>query len=129
MRLLILMSVLQGAAMISQAVFFVMVVDGVFMKEKSFGEVHPYLAALLFAIVIRSASSYAIGRTGVDMAAAVKKQLRLKLVKSFTEDPLLSATDSHSGKKVSLLLDAVDETDGFFSKYIPQFIQIYHIPF
>lgn len=128
MRLLILMSVLKGAAMISQAVFFVMVVDGVFMKEKSFGEITPYLAALLFAIVIRSASSYAIGRTGVDMAAAVKKQLRLKLVKSFTEDPLLSATDSHSGKKVSLLLDAVDETDGFFSKYIPQLIQSYIIP-
>lgn len=126
--LLIVMSVLRGTAMIGQAVFFVLVVDGVFIKDKSFGEIAPFLVALLFAIIIRSLSGYLIGKTGVDMAATVKKQLRLKLIHAFKEDPLLSSTESHSGKKVSLLLDSVDETDGFFSKYIPQLIQSYIIP-
>lgn len=126
--LLIVMSVLKGASMIGQAVFFVLVVDGVFIKDKSFGEILPYLYALVAMIIIRSASSYLIGRTGVNMAADVKKQLRMNLVKSFKEDPLLSTAESHSGQKVGLLMDAVDETDGFFSKYIPQLMQSYIIP-
>ncbi|WP_033542697.1 thiol reductant ABC exporter subunit CydD [Planococcus sp. CAU13] len=126
--LLIVLSLLKGAAMIGQALFFVLVVDGVFIKDKSFEDVVPYLFALLAALVIRSASSYGIGRTGVDMAASVKKQLRLKLINSYKGDPLLSTAESHSGQKVSLLLDAVDETDGFFSKYIPQLMQSYIIP-
>lgn len=126
--LLIVSSVLKGASMIGQAVFFVLVVDGVFIKDKSFGEILPYLYALVAMIIIRSASSYLIGRTGVNMAADVKKQLRMKLIKSFKEDPLLSTAESHSGQKVGLLMDAVDETDGFFSKYIPQLMQTYIIP-
>ncbi|TAA72646.1 thiol reductant ABC exporter subunit CydD [Planococcus salinarum] len=126
--LLIAMSVLKGASTIGQAVFFVLVVDGVFIKGRSFEEILPFLYALLISIIIRSLSSYIIGRTGVEMAAVVKKQMRMKLIRSFAEDPLLSSAESHSGRKVSLLMDAVDETDGFFSKYIPQLIQSYIIP-
>lgn len=126
--LLIAMSVLKGTATIGQAVFFVLVVDGVFIKSKGFEEILPFLFALFTAILIRSGSSYLIGRTGVDMSATIKKKIRLKLVRSFAEDPLLSSEEGHSGQKVSLLLDAVDETDGFFTKYIPQLIQSYIIP-
>lgn len=89
----------------------------------------PFLYGLLGAIIIRSLSSYIIGRTGVEMAAAVKKEMRMKLIRSFAQDPLLASAESHSGRKVSLLMDAVDETDGFFSKYIPQLMQSYIIPF
>lgn len=128
MSLLIAMSVLKGISMIGQAVFFVLAVDGVFIQDKSFAEIVPYLYALVATIIIRSASSYLIGRTGVNMAADVKKELRLKLVNSFKEDPLLSSAESRSGQKVGLLMDAVDETDGFFSKYIPQLMQSYVIP-
>lgn len=126
--LLIAMSVLKGAATIGQAVFFVLVVDGVFIKNKGFEEILLFLFALLIAIFIRSGSSYLIGRTSVNMSATIKKKIRLKLIRSFAEDPLLSSSESHSGQKVSLLLDAVDETDGFFTKYIPQLIQSYIIP-
>lgn len=127
--LLIVMSVLKGAATIGQAVFFVLAVDGVFLKDRSFEEIMPFLYGLLGAIIIRSLSSYIIGRTGVEMAAAVKKEMRMKLIRSFAQDPLLASAESHSGRKVSLLMDAVDETDGFFSKYIPQLMQSYIIPF
>ena len=129
MGLLIVMSILKGAATIGQAVFFVLAVDGVFLKDRSFAEIMPFLHGLLGAIIIRSLSSYIIGRTGVEMAAAVKKEIRMKLIRSFAQDPLLASAESHSGRKVSLLMDAVDETDGFFSKYIPQLMQSYIIPF
>lgn len=126
--LLIAMSVLKGAATISQAVFFVLVVDGVFMKDQSFEEILPFLYALLGSFILRSLSNYVIGRTGVEMSATIKQNIRMKLIRSFADDPLLSSAESHSGRKVSLLMDAVDETDGFFSKYIPQLIQSYIIP-
>lgn len=128
MAWLIVASLLKGLAMVGQALFFVWIADAVFLKDASFAEVLPYFWGLLAAIVIRSVSGYAIGRTGVNLAAEAKSALRAKLISSFAENPLQASVQGQSGEKVSLLLDAVDEADGYFSKYIPQMIQSSIIP-
>ncbi|WP_088009123.1 thiol reductant ABC exporter subunit CydD [Indiicoccus explosivorum] len=128
-RLLMAASVLKGLAMVGQALFFVMVADRVFLNGASFRDIIPLLGGLLAAILLRVSSGYAIGRTGRNLAAAVKKELRSELIASFADSPLLASARGQSGRKVSLLLDAVDETDGFFSLYIPQLMQTYIIPF
>ena len=125
---LIAASLLKGMAMIGQALFFVWIADAVFLKDASFQEVMPYFSGLLAAILLRVASGYVIGRMGVNLAAEVKSALRTKLISSFAENPLQASFQGQSGEKVSLLLDAVDEVDGYFSKYIPQMIQSYIIP-
>jgi len=128
MALLAAASVLKGAAIILQALFFVWIVDSVFLKNASFETVIPLLAGLLGAIVLRVACGYVLGRTGVHLATAVKSQLRKRLIRLFAANPLQAEAQGQSGQKVSLLMDAVDETDGFFSKYIPQMMQTYTIP-
>lgn len=128
MAFLAVASVLKGLAMVGQALFFVWVTTDVFLGGASFGEIVPLLVGLLAAILLRVASGYAIGRSGVELASKVKRELRQKLIASFASDPLLSSFQGQSGQKVSLLLDAVDETDGYFNKYIPQMIQTYTIP-
>ncbi|MFD1864860.1 thiol reductant ABC exporter subunit CydD [Planococcus chinensis] len=128
MAFLAVASVLKGLAMVGQALFFVWVTTDVFLGGASFGEIVPLLFGLLAAILLRVASGYAIGRSGVELASKVKRELRQKLIASFASDPLLSSFQGQSGQKVSLLLDAVDETDGYFNKYIPQMIQTYTIP-
>jgi ATP-binding cassette subfamily C protein CydD len=121
-------SLLKGLAMIGQALFFVWIADGVFLKNASFEEVVPYFYGLLGAVLLRVVCGYIIGRSGVNLAAEVKMDLREKLIGSFAGNPLQASIQGQSGKKVSLLLDAVDELDGYFSKYIPQMIQSYIIP-
>lgn len=128
MAFLFIASFLKGAAMIGQALFFVWIADGVFLKGASFEEVLPYLYGLFGAILVRVACGYIIGRSGVNLAAEVKMDLRKKLIASFASNPLQASIQGQSGQKVSLLLDAVDELDGYFSKYIPQMVQSYIIP-
>ncbi|MDN7243286.1 thiol reductant ABC exporter subunit CydD [Planococcus sp. N028] len=121
-------SVLKGVAIILQALFFVWIVDGVFLKGDTFETILPLLAGLLGAVLLRVACGYVLGRTGVHLATTVKSELRKKLIGSFATNPLQAAAQGQSGQKVSLLMDAVDEVDGFFSKYIPQMMQTYTIP-
>lgn len=127
-RLLYLASAAKGLAMIGQALFFVWVADEVFLKQASFAEVLPLLATLLGFILVRAAAGYSLGRLGVSISAEARGELRQKLIASYKEDPLQTALAGQSGRKVGLLLEAVDDTDGYFSKYIPQMIQSYTIP-
>ena len=121
-------SFLKGVATIGQALFFVLIADRVFLQNAAFESLLPLFGGLFAAILLRVGAGYAIGRAGVNLAADVKSEFRNNLIKSFAENPLLSASQGQSGQKVSLLMDAVDEVDGFFSKYIPQMIQTYIIP-
>lgn len=127
-RLLFLASLAKGLAMIGQALFFVWVADEVFLKDAAFGEVMPLLAALLGVILLRAGASYAIGRLGVTLSVEARRRLRRELIAAYKDNPLQGSIAGQSGRKVGLLLEAVDGTDGYFSKYIPQMIQSYTIP-
>ncbi|MDE0584360.1 thiol reductant ABC exporter subunit CydD [Planococcus sp. A6] len=127
-RLLFLASLAKGLAMIGQALFFVWVADSVFLKSASFEDVLPLLAALLAVILLRAGASYAIGRLGITLSVEARRRLRRELIATYKENPLQGSIAGQSGRKVGLLLEAVDDTDGYFSKYIPQMIQSYTIP-
>ena len=57
------------------------------------------------------------------MASKVKGDLRKILLHKFSQNPVQSAQQGQSGRKVSVMMDAVDEIDSYFSSYIPQVIQ------
>ncbi|ANU24394.1 thiol reductant ABC exporter subunit CydD [Planococcus donghaensis] len=128
MTFLVAMSILKGLATIGQALFFVMIADRVFLQSATFESLIPLFGGLLLSILLRAGSGYAIGKTGVNLAADVKNEFRNTLIQSFARNPLLAAAQGQSGQKVGLLMDSVDEIDGFYSKYIPQMIQTYIIP-
>lgn len=128
MVLLVAASILKGLSTIGQALFFVWIADHVFLRGSSFETVMPLMFGLLAAILLRAACGYAISIAGVNLAFDVKEELRSKLIESFAHNPLQTAAKGQSGQKVSLLMDSVDEVDGFYSKYIPQLIQSYIIP-
>ncbi|MBM7096293.1 thiol reductant ABC exporter subunit CydD [Bacillus sp. H-16] len=121
-------SFLTGAVMIAQAYLIVLIVDGIFMQGRSFSWTVPYLGALLVVLLVRSLLSYFAARTGIRMASKVKQDFREALLKKFTKNPVQASLEGQSGKKVSVMLDAVDEVDGFYSRYIPQMILTYVVP-
>lgn len=119
---------IKGLAMVMQALFLVLVVDGIFMKGDGFSSIVPYLWGLAGAVLLRSASGYVIGRIGVSLSTQVQTNMRERLIHSFANDPLQASMEEQSGRKVGLLLDSVDEVDGFFRQFIPQMVQTAIIP-
>ncbi len=121
-------AVITGASIIGQSYLIVAIVDQTFLKDASFTDVVPLLIGLFFMLLIRTVFHYLSGRTGVKMASKVKGNLRTLLLHKFSQNPMKSAQKGQSGRKVSVMMDAVDEIDSYFSSYIPQVIQATIIP-
>ncbi|WP_404430378.1 thiol reductant ABC exporter subunit CydD [Sutcliffiella horikoshii] len=125
---LILIAILTGATVIGQAYFFVTIVDRVFLRGHTFQEILPFLGGLLAVLTARAALTYWSGLTGVKLAAKVKRDFRIALLQKFSNSPVQASLKGQSGQKVSVMMDAVDEIDPYFSRYVPQVIQSSIIP-
>lgn len=125
---LVIISILISFSIIGQAYFVVTIVDGIFLKGHSFQDVIPLLGALLLVFFVRAMLIYLNGRTGVKMASTVKRGIRKSLLHNFSTNPIQASLTGQSGRKVSVMMDAVDEIDSYFSKYIPQMIQTMIVP-
>ncbi|WP_100372837.1 thiol reductant ABC exporter subunit CydD [Bacillus sp. FJAT-45037] len=126
--LLILTAVFSGSTVVAQAYFIVRIVDQVFLQGAAFAEIVPLLGWLFIALLARVLCNYINGFLGVRMASKVKADLRQSLLHAFTSNPLQTSVQGQSGRKISVLMDSVDEVDSYFSKYIPQAIQTSIIP-
>ncbi|WP_332630782.1 thiol reductant ABC exporter subunit CydD [Halalkalibacter flavus] len=109
-----------GIVVISQAYLIVSIVDDLFLNKQTFDQILPLLFVLLGVLLVRASLSYLSGKIGVEMAARVKKKYRERLLHSYGSRTVMASTKGQSGSKMSVMLDAVDELDSFFSKYIPQ---------
>ncbi|MCA0972418.1 thiol reductant ABC exporter subunit CydD [Halobacillus litoralis] len=126
--LLTLASVLIGAAIIGQSYYFVAIVERMFLDQESFQEVVPLLFGLLAVLAGRALFTWLHGRTGVSMAAYAKSEFRKRIIHKFSKNPVQASLEGQSGRKVSVLMDSVDEVDGYFSQYIPQMISTAVVP-
>lgn len=125
---LLLIALVMGTATIGQAYLLVKIVDGIFLRGQSLATILPYLGGLLLVLLIRSSFNYLSGKIGIQLAAKVKADFRKALLEKFTKNPVLASLRGQSGEKVSVMMDAVDEVDGYFTKYIPQMMQTSIIP-
>lgn len=121
-------STLLGLAIVAQAYLIAGIVDRVFLKDASLTDVWPLLAALLVAFAFRAIFSWLNGRTGIRLASSVKGEVRKKLLNKWAHQPLTASVGSQSGRKVSVIMDAVDGLDGYYSKYVPQRIETTLVP-
>ncbi len=126
--LMAVFAILSGVTIIGQSYLIVTIVDRLFLKGATFSEVVPLLIGLLCTFFLRTVFHYLNGRTGVKMASRVKGDLRKNLLHKFTHNPVQLAQQGQTGRKVSVMMDAVDEVDNYFSSYMPQVIQATIIP-
>ena len=125
---LTLFSLLIGTMIIAQAYLLVTIIDGVFLGDKTFRDILPLLAGLLMVLFARVLFGYLNGRKGIQMGARQKETYRQQLVEKYSGSSVQSSLIGQSGKKVSMIMDAVDEVDSYYSEYIPQIIQSAIIP-
>ncbi|HLR02502.1 MAG TPA: thiol reductant ABC exporter subunit CydD [Virgibacillus sp.] len=126
--ILTLFSLLMGTMIIAQAYLLVTIIDGVFLGDKTFRDILPLLAGLLMVLFARVLFGYLNGRKGIQMGARQKETYRQQLVEKYSGSSVQSSLIGQSGKKVSMIMDAVDEVDSYYSEYIPQIIQSAIIP-
>ncbi|WP_088036272.1 thiol reductant ABC exporter subunit CydD [Evansella clarkii] len=128
MYLLLLLSVLTGAAVIAQAYYIVAIVDLIFLQGAPFQSIVSLMGVLAVVLAARAAFSYLNGRTGIKLASEVKADFRQSLLSKYRRNPVQASLKGQSGRKVSVLLDSVDEIDSYFSQYYPQMIQTSVVP-
>ncbi|MGD7044699.1 thiol reductant ABC exporter subunit CydD [Jeotgalibacillus proteolyticus] len=125
---LVVTAILTGLSIIAQAYLIVLAVDRVFLQGQPFESIVPILGWLALALLLRAGLTFASGRAGVRMASKVKQDFRRRLLDKFSKNPVQASLQGQSGQKVSVMMDAVDEIDSYFSRYIPQVIQTSIIP-
>ncbi len=126
--LLVVSSVLIGMMILGQAYFFVAIIERIYLQEEPFEGVFLLLAGLLLVIIGRALLTHINGWAGVKIASEAKRDLRDSLLAKYSRNPIQASLQGQSGQKVSVLMDAVDEVDPYFSSYIPQIIQSAIVP-
>ncbi|MCP8615691.1 thiol reductant ABC exporter subunit CydD [Salirhabdus salicampi] len=126
--ILLALAVLTGCAIVGQAYLFVFIIDSAFLQGSHFSDLLLYLGLLFGVLTIRIFLSYVSKRKGVKLAAEVKRKMRKQLFRHYVSSPMQMSIRNKTGEKVSIVLDAIDEMEGYFSQYIPQMIQTTVIP-
>ncbi len=128
MALLVLFALIAGTMVIAQAYLLVIIIEDAFLGDANLTDALPWLGILLLVLLFRTGSTYLSGRTGVKIGAHAKAEFRQSLLHQYKITPVQASITGQSGGKVSILMDAVDEVESYFSSYIPQVIQSSLIP-
>lgn len=117
-----------GAAIVGQAVLLAESVEKIFVQRASLSSVAVMLVVLLGVMAARTLLSYGNGRIGLQMAARAKTDMRAAVLRKLTKASMPMALRGQTGGKVSVVLDAVDEADSYFSQYVPRMMEAAIIP-
>ncbi|WP_347861663.1 ABC transporter transmembrane domain-containing protein [Salimicrobium sp. PL1-032A] len=117
-----------AASIILQGYLFVAVVDQVFIGGAGVAQVATTMLYLLLVLWVRTGVSDVISRAGVRLGTRAKMSMRTMLLEKMAGSPVKDAGQQQSGKRIGVFMDAVDETDSYFSGYIPQVIQSSIVP-
>ncbi|WP_084031740.1 thiol reductant ABC exporter subunit CydD [Anaerobacillus arseniciselenatis] len=113
---------------ILQAYVIATIVDGVFLKDRGLSDVSILLGVLLFIFIGRGLLNYFTTKYGVKLASVVKMKLRNKLVEKLSSLQANQLYEEKTGKRVSVLTDAVDQLDAYYSSFLPQVFNAAVIP-
>ncbi|GAA0454416.1 thiol reductant ABC exporter subunit CydD [Alkalibacillus silvisoli] len=126
--LICLVSFLLAFAIIIQAYLIVSIIEDIFLNDASFNAIISSLILLFVIISLRTLLNYINGAIGIQMASQAKSKLRIRILNHFTKQPIDLASQGRSGEKVSTLLNVVEQTDSYFSQYLPKMIQAAIVP-
>lgn len=125
---LVCFAIAGGVLAISQGYFIATIVDQVFLQGQGMQAVWGMLWLLLAVFIGRGLISYGSTSLGVHLAAIVKGNLRARLVDKLSGTEPSQLFRHKTGQVVSVITDAIDQIDGYYSRYLPQLLQAAIIP-
>lgn len=109
-----------GILIILEAVWIARITDRAFLGGEGLRELLPALGVLLTWIILRVLVHMAGEWVSTDMAARVKEDLRLRMVKKLVELGPQAVKKERSGELLSTLYEGVEQLEVFLAKYVPQ---------
>ena len=116
----LLMGLCTAMASASIAHLLAMLMDGADFQA---GEAAPYLAVLLFALVLRSVLAFPASLQIDATAFAVKGHIRKSLHRLWLRQSSFLPDTAKSGEVLTLCLETVDGLDGFLRHFLPQMLE------
>jgi thiol reductant ABC exporter CydD subunit len=108
-----------AATILVQASLLAWIVDAVFLRGRSLGEVAPALIALVGVALLRGGIGWALEAGGHRASAAATRDLR----SAYTRHVLIDRPgDTGSGAAVTAAVQGVDALDPYFARYLPALI-------
>ncbi len=110
----------QGPLVVAQALLLAFVVDALVMRGAAVADQAWAFAALLGVFVARAALVAGQEAAGFAASSTARGRLRAALTRHLMALGPAWAAQGESGARVSLLLEQVEATDGFFARFLPQ---------
>jgi ATP-binding cassette subfamily C protein CydD len=107
---------------IVQWALFARIVDRVFLKQQTLGQVGALLAALLLVIVARAALIWLRSLVAQEGALRVKAELRDRLFQQLMRLGPSYLRGERTGELVSTATDGIERLDPYFARYLPQMV-------
>jgi ABC-type transport system involved in cytochrome bd biosynthesis fused ATPase/permease subunit len=109
-----------GILIILEAVWIARITDRVFLGGEGLEELLPALFVLLGWIGLRVLVHIAGEWVSTDMAARIKEDLRVQMVRKLAELGPQAIKKERSGELLSTLYEGVEQLESFLARYIPQ---------
>ncbi|MDF2938237.1 MAG: hypothetical protein K0Q90_3610 [Paenibacillaceae bacterium] len=109
-----------GILIILEAVWIARITDRAFLGGEGLGELLPALFVLLGWIGLRVLVHIASEWVSTDMAARIKEDLRVRMVRKLVELGPQAVKKERSGELLSTLYEGVEQLETFLARYIPQ---------
>jgi ATP-binding cassette subfamily C protein CydD len=111
---------LAGICLILQAFMLSKIINAVYLLHATLSDVYTFLIAFLALALIRALFTWASDTTAQKLASQVKRDLRHRLLKHiFLIGPSFTRKE-RTGELVSILFEAVEALDAYFSQYLPK---------
>jgi len=123
---LFICSFISTVAIVGQAYFFAVLVNGGFLESQSLENLQMTILWLLGAIVIRVIFSYRQEQTAGELAATIKRRLRHRILHHMMA--LGPFGEDKRGEVIHLLTDGIEQVESYVSRYLPQMIYAIMIP-
>lgn len=119
---------LSGILALLQAFCLAKIFNGVFLKSQGLNDINPWLFLLLAALLARAAFAWA-GETAARRAGArIKYHLRQELLERLFALGPVSTGGSGTGERINLIVEGIEQLEGYFVKYLPQLAMAALIP-
>lgn len=124
----VLTGFISGLLLILQAYCLAAIVDDVYIQHLPFQKTTPYLATIIFIIIIRAGLSYIKEYSGFKSADIVKTTLRKTCFEHILQRGPEVVGQFKSAGLSTCIIEQVEATTDFFAHYLPQMSLVVLIP-
>ena len=122
LALAVLIGVAQAALLIAQAYLLATVLTRAFVERQGLGSLTQPLVLVAAAVAGRAVLAWAAEVTAHRTSAAVKSELRRRLLHQVVHLGPRWLAERRGGELTTLVTRGIDALDGYFSRYLPQLV-------